>query len=260
MKKLSIIIVLAVIMTISLTGCFYPFGMCIGGEGKVVNDTLSISDFNAIESDGCFNVVIDYDSVQSVVAVGNQNIIDRLQTYVHNDTWNIKLEPGNYCDYELTIYITLPELKSATINGSGSIQVGSFFNQDYADFKINGSGSIDIDTIQARDIELTIAGSGDINSFIDCATLTSNIYGSGNTRTKGWADDQSITIDASGNYKGSDCISKNSTVKILGSGSAYVDVSNNLDVRIDGSGSVYYLGNPHMNVIINGSGRIISGK
>mgnify|MGYP000939271252 CR=1 FL=1 len=235
--------------------CALP--ICIEGEGDVVTEELDLSNFNSIESNGSFDVVIEYGETQKVVAVGHQNIINRLKTYVSSNTWEIELERGNYCNFDLTIYITIPYLKSAEINGSGNIEIGRFVTDESTNLQIDGSGNITFDTIVAQQIDLEINGSGSINGFVDCAELNASIDASGNIKTKGWADNQTIKIYGSGSYKGINTESINTNVKISASGDAYVNVSDNLTIRIDGSGNVYYVGQPRMNITINGSGRVI---
>lgn len=256
MKK-SILLSGLIILSIMFSGCFFHPFYCIEGEGDVVTEELDLSNFNSIENNGSFDVVIEYGETQKVVAVGHQNIINRLKTYVSSNKWEIELERGNYCNFELTIYITIPYLKAAEINGSGNIEIGRFVSDQTTTLQIDGSGNISFDTIVAQQIDLEINGSGTINGLVDCPELNARIDASGNIKTKGWADYQTIKINGSGNYKGINTLSVKTNIKIAASGDAYVNVSDNLDVRIDGSGNVYYVGSPRMNITINGSGRVV---
>jgi len=86
------------------------------------------------------------------------------------------------------------------------------------------------------------------------------ISGSGNVELVGdeKAEDLSVIISGSGNYKGLDFACDDVNVKIAGSGSAHVSAQRTLNIRVAGSGDVNYTGNPQIDQTVVGSGRVIA--
>jgi hypothetical protein len=89
---------------------FLLLNYCIKGKGDIVEQLLTVSeDFKGVKAMGKFNVVVFLGQSKTVIAKGNQNIINKLITDVNNDgILELKLEPGNYLDFDLTVYISIP--------------------------------------------------------------------------------------------------------------------------------------------------------
>jgi len=258
MKKTHLIIVSLFLITVLISSCtkslFY-----ISGQGDIVTKTLTLQEFDAVRSTSCIDVVIQQGDVQEVIAVGHENIIERIKTNVNNKAWDVELEPGMYNDFDLTIYITVPTLTEATISGSGNIEIDSFVNLENLYISIYGSGDIENSgAIQAESIDLNISGSGYMDLDITCNTVNTMINGSGDILLKGTTTNQFISINGSGDYRAFDNESQNTEINISGSGNTEVSVIEKFKIDIMGSGDVYYFGNPRMDINISGSGSVIN--
>ncbi len=241
MKLLKFSTTAIIAISIFLTSC-EDFGFCIHGEGDIVTESIDISDFSSIDLIGADDVYITYGDSLSVTATGHQNIIDRLKRNVHGNTWNICLETGCHVDYELTVYITMPDIETISILGSGDVYVDDF---------INGG-----------DLELSIGGSGDIelNRFENCPKIDASITGSGDIKLQDAVpalEVLDIGIIGSGKFYGYPAETLEAFIDIVGSGSCYVSTSDLLDVHISGSGDVYYKGFPSVILKVTGSGSVI---
>lgn len=235
---------IAAIIAISLvfTSC-EEMNFCIHGEGDIVTETIDVADFSSIKLLGADDVVISYGDTLEVTATGHPNIIDRLKTDVSGNNWNIRLETGCHTNYELTVYITMPDVEEISILGSGDVYVNDF---------VNGG-----------DLELNISGSGDIelNKMEGCPKIDAGITGSGDIRLEGETPDLEILdirITGSGNFEAYPAITSEAFISILGSGDCYVSTNDYLDVHISGSGDVYYKGTPEVDLKVTGSGNVIS--
>ncbi len=225
-----------------LTSC-EEFNFCINGEGDIVTETIEISDFSAVSLIGADDIVISYGDTLEVTATGHANIIDRLKTNVNGNTWNVRLETGCHSNYELTVYITMPDVEEISILGSGDIYVNDF---------INGG-----------DLELNISGSGDIelNQMEGCPKIDADITGSGDINLEGETPDLEtldVSILGSGNFVAYPAITSEAFISIAGSGDCYVSTIDFLDVQITGSGDVYYKGTPEVDLKVTGSGNVFS--
>ncbi|WP_066629617.1 head GIN domain-containing protein [Labilibacter marinus] len=231
----------------------------IEGTGPVITKELDVMEFDSFELDGSFDVEVHYGEEQKVVAVGQENIIDRLNTWVDNDHWNIQLENGNYRHFSLKVIITIPSLRRAIVDGSGDIRIESALFADKTSLIVEGSGNMDVvaDVDASDELLLIIDGSGNISaSHIETTKLDTRIEGSGNISLAGEVDTQSIVIDGSGNYKAFDLTSDTCNVRVEGSGNVQVTVGDRLNVNIEGSGDVHYKGDAITDINIDGSGRV----
>lgn len=191
----------------------------ISGQGSTVNQTLNLDKFESLGLGISAKVYLTQGS-QSVRIEAQQNIIDNIKTEVKNGSWNIdfKQRVNNHTD--ITIHVSMPTIEALSIGGSGEIIGKSNFNNlGNLALAIGGSGTIEL-AGSAKDVEISIAGSGDVKT---------------------------------GNLKANNC-----EVSIAGSGDAYIEVNNDLDVSIAGSGDVHYRGKPRISSSVAGSGSVKS--
>lgn len=140
------------------------------GEGKISEVILNLEDFNSIDVQSSIDVVIAYSDKQTVVAKGPANIIGKMPTRVNNGTWKVGLEQDYSKNSNLTVYITLPDLKKVEMNGSGNVHINDF--TDLADMSIEnrGSGKISLDSFAGSgtlDIKIPNSDSGRVTRWID---------------------------------------------------------------------------------------------
>ncbi len=176
MKFLNVSIAILLLAGLTFTSCDQDV-LRIDGEGPIVTETLQVSDFRGINLEEGADVVITQGSVQEVVATGHGNIIDRLKTNVSGDVCDIDFENGRYGDYELTIYITVPDLEEVLLSGAGDIVINDFTDQGNLDLSISGSGEIFLNQFDGLEyLDINISGSGSITAQNDIPNLTENGY------------------------------------------------------------------------------------
>ena len=234
MKFLNIAVCL--FAALSLSACDEG-GFCIEGEGDVETRTLDLSRIEGVNVGGSTKVYIQRGNRQQVEVKGQPNILDELETNIEGGVWHIGFDRclRNYETVE--VYLTVPQLSSAKVSGSGYVQLE--------------------DRFRSREFEAAVSGSGDIKGKVDTEVLTSRISGSGTIELSGAAKEQDIRISGSGKHYAYDLRSDRVDVGISGSGRAQVRASDELDVNISGSGRVYYKGNPDTNLDVSGSGKVI---
>ncbi|GAB3203223.1 hypothetical protein ABID22_000969 [Pontibacter aydingkolensis] len=235
MKSLRITTVV-LFSILSLSACDES-GFCLEGEGDVEARTLELSRLEGVKVQGNTKVYITRGNRQRVDVKGQPNILDELETNVEGGVWDIGFDRCLRKHKTVEVYITVPELTSAKVSGSGYIELQ--------------------DKFRAREFEAAVSGSGDIEGKIDTERLTSRISGSGSIELTGVAREQDIHISGSGSHYAFDLRSNRADVNISGSGKARVQASDELDASISGSGRVFYKGNPDTNLNVSGSGKVI---
>lgn len=232
------------------------------GEGPIVTQELAIQSFDKLNAADAFDVSVEYGPEQKVLAIGHQNIIDRLKREVSNGKWDIEFERGKYRNYELKIIITTPYVNEIILNGSGNITLNKMA-LDNLYLGISGSGtiisndSLTIDNTTA----IEISGSGDVTLYyLSTLNTKTRISGSGNIHFTGTTNQNNISISGSGKFNGFPFASSICNIDISGSGNCMVTVNKTLDINISGSGNVYYKGQADVYQKITGTGNSINSN
>lgn len=241
MGKIFVALGLATVLS---NGCFFDddgdFFGCLHYEGNVINREIRLSAFDGIELQIPADVTITQGQIQKVVVEGHENIINRLEKDLRRGVWKIRTERCVRDLGELKIWITIPDIKSLAISGSGSI---------YSE-----------NTLTTDRLDLTISGSGEADLALDVDNFQATVSGSGKLKVEGVADQAEINISGSGDYFGFNLETNRTDVNISGSGNAEVWAKNFLKARISGSGDVFYRGQPEKDIAISGSGRVIDSN
>jgi len=186
-------------------------------------------------------------NTQSVEVKGKETTLGKLITEVSdrklvirypNDAWFSKWNPGT-----VDVYVTMPQIDALVISGSGSIVSEGKIEARILDVTISGSGDIKLVDVKAEKVSATLSGSGNIH-----------LFGTPN------AAELKATISGSGNVKAIEFPVDNIEVKIVGSGNCWVNAVKNLKVKLAGSGNVVYRGNPSVESSIAGSGTVKEEK
>ncbi len=183
MKNNQIIIVAIIFAGLMAQSC-EKMNTRIEGIGAITTNSLHVDDFTKISLEGADDVIISYGPVQEVSVTGHSNIISRIKTDVSNGTWFMELENGNYGDYELTYYITVPTIEGVSNTGSGNVRVSDPMSADQMEVSLLGSGGFFGFPLAASRCQVDIVGSG------NCEITASNdldvvIEGSGSVYYKG---------------------------------------------------------------------------
>lgn len=241
MKLLGLNTIAIILASLMFSSCGHK-DFCIDGQGEIVTETLTISSFNGIDLAVAATVNIYQGSEQEVVAIGHENIIDKLRTDVKGDQWEIDL--GNACfnHYDLTVNIIVPALRDVQISGAGKVTIHDFDNQSDLDLDISGLGNIELNKFEgAESIFFNVSGSGEITAFEEIS------------------DVKNLDVRVSGvcDFNGYPIISENCWIDISGTGSYHVYCEEELDIDISGAAKVYYRGFPAINQRVSGVGRVV---
>ncbi len=213
---------------------------CIDGRGERVEEEFSIDNFDELRLNIDADVFLTQGDDHYVRIVAQQNILDELNFRVRNKTLTIGDEHCFRDHDRIEIFITMRDIESLSISGSGSITGENVFTVNDVELQISGSGNLDLG-LEADDVEARISGSGDM-------------------LLEGSADSFDFRVSGSGDLSSFGLEVKRADVHISGSGDAEVFVTDILDVRISGSGDVLYKGDPDIDARISGSGRIIDAN
>ena len=214
------------------------------GSGPTVSKNYSVGNFSAIEVAGPYDVEVRTGSNASVSAKGGQKLLERTIVEVQGDKLVIRPENNrNFFHWGFSrrgtahFIVTVPQLKGASIAGSGDISVDKVAG-DVFDGSVAGSGGINVASMNVKELKLSIAGSGGVKA------------GSGT------AQSASYEIAGSGDIDAGAVQAQALKVSIAGSGGIKAHSSGTADVDIMGSGDVDVAGGAKCNVSKAGSGNV----
>ncbi|CAN5308019.1 head GIN domain-containing protein [soil metagenome] len=209
-KAISIIV-----CVVNIIGCG---SKDIVGKDQPKSEIRNVTDFNAVNISGSYNVVIQVGANQNVSVTSNPNLLPYITTHVKGNTLYVDhkssfaLKPTGM----QTINITVKNVKQIELDGANSLDAQGI-NSDDLTLKFNGTTKGGLAGI-VKDVKL--ATTGDAN--IDAQKLVA----------------EKVKVD------------------ISGSANIMLNVTKKIDATIMGSGKVQYIGKPQVSQKIMGSGEI----
>ncbi len=238
-KKNNLLVLAVLLLTLAAVSCT-RYTSRIKGQGPVVKQTYELPPVSALSLSIDADVFITHGDSQTVLIEGQQNILNNIEKYVTDQgLWNIGYYHSVTSHAGVRILITTPLIEYVRISGSGNVQATNHFPD-------------------SANVYAGISGSGNIYLSTGALSIETEISGSGDVVLAGSAWDHHINISGSGHVRAFDLETRNTYVRISGSGDSEVRVEDYLNVTISGSGSVYYKGNPDIEANISGSGTIVN--
>ncbi len=216
------------------------------GAAAAAERSLTITDFDRVRVEGSYVVEVTTGKGPSGRLSGSTEALDRIKVEVQDRTLHIRPDtsgwggyPGN--DYgPVRVRVTTPDLKSAVINGSGTVSIVRMRGSDL-ELALRGSGLIAVSAIEADRLNVGITGAGNVTLSGRVAQTVATIRGSGNLDAAGLAS-QDLRLTAQG------------------SGDARASASRSATVTATGSGTVTIIGKPACAVTNNGAGTVNCGR
>lgn len=190
-------------------------------NGNRITELRTPGTFDGILSSGSTPVYITYGKEYRVELRGSSNLISSFKTRVDGNTLDLGYKDVNVYDSDIEVHITMPEVESINLSGSGRVNISRYFPaQNNFRLRVSGSGNVDL------------------NNELEVNNTDIEISGSGKARLE-------------------KLLTENAEVNISGSGDVWLSVSNHLSSRISGSGKVFYIGNPTIDSRVSGSGGVV---
>ena len=215
----------------------------IKGNGETTTITRTTSDYDGISCAGSFDYKLVYGQEGKITLEGEENLLKYVITEVKENKLIVKVENSVQLKTSLnkTIKITIPFNKISEVELAGS---GDLWTED---------------TITAQNLDVSLAGSGDVKLDVDATSVEARLAGSGDLTLKGKTTNLEASVAGSGDFHGFGLQSDNTEVSVAGSGDATVVSKIMLKARVSGSGDIEYKGNPTKeDNKVNGSGSISS--
>lgn len=208
--KLLTSTILGVGLMFALVGCRH-FDHGVKGSGNRKTEKRDLKPFQAIDTNGVYEVRVTCQKAASFEIEGDDNILPLIKTEVRDGVLYVSNDQRYNTTRAVSLRITLPELNRVSTRGAGDIDIADA-SGDRLQLDSTGAASIKA-TGKTKSLEVTSTGAGDIKT---------------------------VSLQA-----------EKVSVRVTGAASVDVYASEQLDVTVSGAGSVNYSGNPrtvHKNV------------
>jgi hypothetical protein len=201
--------------------------------------SFPVTGFQRIAASGSEDVMVATGRAASVVAIGPQDRLDRLDIRVEGDTLKIGHKTGvsmNWGKDDVVIHVTMPALTGVALSGSGDLSADKGSGPAFS-VSLAGSGDVRIAEIETQSAAFSTNGSGDIAGAGRCTAAKISISGSGDIDVGGLkCADLDVRIAGSGDVSG--YASRMANVRISGSGDVRIAGGGKCQSSKSGSGSV----------------------
>lgn len=215
------ILVLAVVLALATPACIVAIGDFEGtntliGSGVERTEVRPVVDFKKIRVEGSADVIATIGSTTSLSVTGDDNLIPYVTTVVEGGVLVVDMKPGSYhWRHGLRVEVTTPTLENVSIDGSADVNVNGlsggsfgvdisgsgslrgFGSVDKLTVSVSGSGDLRLYDVVAREVHVTISGSGDAQVHAT-DTLIAEVSGSGDIRYRGNPRNPRLSISGSG--------------------------------------------------------------
>lgn len=211
------------------------------GSGIAGNRAFPLADFDRVALRGPDDVIVRVGPAFSVNAAGDTGLIDELEIAVERGTLKVGRKSRNGFNWrnsggrKVTVTVTLPALRGASVAGSGDMTVDKVADAFAA--SVAGSGTMKVAQVAAPKVDLDIAGSGEAELTGAAQTVSISVAGSGSAKAKGLK-------------------ARDLSVSVAGSGDVEAAADATADISVMGSGNVDIFGPAHCKTSKLGSGSV----
>ena len=236
----SILLVTALLFA-SVSHAQWWGGKKIKGNGNITTETRNTGDYEGIKCAGSMDYILVSGTEGKIKLEGESNLLEHIVTEIKGENLIVKVEKGVSLSpsWNKTIKITIPfkDINNVSLAGSGDL-----WNED---------------KITTSNLDVSLAGSGDVILNIEASTVETSLSGSGDITLKGSTDNLSVKLAGSGDIHGFGLQSNHTTASVAGSGDIEIVSNKSLKARVSGSGDIEYKGNPDKeDTKVAGSGSI----
>jgi hypothetical protein len=153
----------------------------VKGSGPSIDKIINVSDFNAIDVSGGFNVILVQGGTESLTLTAQENLFEYITARVENGTLRIYTHHNIWSTRPMKARISFKDIKGLKISGGGDM---------YSETPINTEA-----------LEIFVSGGGDIKSEINSEQLKCQINGGGDAEISGKINHYYVNISGGGDLK-----------------------------------------------------------
>lgn len=228
MKKIISTLILGLLCVTASQAQWWQGTKKVDGNGKMVTDTRTVSDYDAVALTGSMDVILMKGREGNLKVEAEENLQQHIVTKVEGGMLKISVEKGYNLNpsrnHDIVITVPFVDIEGVSLTGSGDIRSS--------------------DLVKAENFKINITGSGDVKLPLEAKNTSANITGSGDIDLSGSSVDFDCKVTGSGDISAFDFKCQNVSAMVTGSGDIQVHASESLKASTPGSGDIEYRGNP----------------
>jgi hypothetical protein len=219
-----------------------PTAVNVNGATEI---SYELADFTEIRTEGPQDVVVTHGDEFTVRSEGSSSALGLLQAQVSDGRLTIGppdgFNMGNWRRLQdATFYVTMPTLDAVTISGYGDMRIDGVSSDSFSAAITGSESTLDIVNMDVGEVQIAIAGSGEIS-------------------LAGAAREVNFFIGGTGEINAERLQSETADIAIGGSGDVRLSVAERADIAIGGRGDVNIYGNATCSVSQFGGGDVECG-
>ena len=247
MKKLLVLSASALAITsiFAISACSISPIKVVRATGPEVTKDYGITDFNAVQTGGVFQLEIVPSTAYAISVTSNENMFDYIEVNKSGSTLRLNLKSGTSITGPLTLKakITMPELDGLDLSGAATADASGF--KSTKDFRLALSGAARVDMgLETGKFVADISSAGRAAGSLKAADTRLNLSGAAVVEIQGSGANAVIDGSGASNASLSDFAVKDASVTLSGGSRAAVNASGKLDVGLSGGSTLQYSGNP----------------
>ncbi|MGF1533912.1 MAG: head GIN domain-containing protein [Bernardetiaceae bacterium] len=175
-----------------------------------------------------------------------------VRAYVSFTTLN-KITAGGATAVHIEAPITIKNL-TLDLGGATTLKANASIEAQTLELNLSGASDMKVaDLMTAQQLTLNLSGGSSLKSPLNVQTIKGKCSGASNAKFSGKAEDQTLTLSGSSNYKAQELTSQTASLNISGASNASVFVQQQLTADASGASDLKYWGKPQ-NTDLSSSG------
>jgi hypothetical protein len=230
----SLLLLTVIASGLFFQSCTFGAGKVIKGDGNVITTTHDVENFQNIDIQGVFDIILIPGAGMPVLLETDENLQELIDIKVRNNTLYVSQnKDAVYRHSKMRLQIPYSELEKIYVGGACKLRSDDPLISDKMLFDISGAADIDL--------------------ALDVSSLQTKVSGAANIKFNGRAKKHNVRLSGASNIRAEELRSDNTDISLSGAGSAHIYASEKLEAALSGVGSIRYYGEPN-NIKINKSG------
>lgn len=239
MKQKLPILTFSIMILFAFSSCVFMWPS-IKGNGKVVEQTRKIREFNKIDVSRGMNVYITQGETHKVVVKADENILDAIETENEGDVLIIRATKNIRNATSKKVYITVPDLEEIEASSGSNI-----FSETKLVF---------------RDLEVSTSSGSNVTLEINSEKTEFSSSSGSNIKLRGTTNSFKAKASSGSNIKAEELTSDNCETKASSGSNIWITVKNDFSGDVSSGANVFVYGNPKNSNIEKSSGGNVINK
>lgn len=231
MKKAAILLT-AILVSVVFVSCIFTGS--VEGNGKVVEETRDLGDFDKISVTRGMNVYITQGTSQKVVVKADENLLDVIETTVSDGTLKVSCNRG----------IRKAESNKVLVTVRGIEMIKS----------TAGSNVFAEDTLNLKNLEVKSTAGSNVKLVVKTEKMDVLAMAGSNIFLSGTSESFKAKTNSGSNLKAGELRITDCELRASSGANIWINVSKELTAKVSSGANVFYYGNPEATNIEKSSG------